>query len=81
MNQVFDTITTSFSINPYTYQSNQTICMSYSDQSKTWSDDACQQMVKVRAYAIECTCNTLNSEFIGLFNDESRILGEPIPMP
>lgn len=55
--------------------------MAYSEHSKTWSEDTCQQVVKARSYTIECTCNAFNSEFIGLFIDESRILGEPIPMP
>ena len=77
MNQVNAT----FNVNPYNYESNQTVCMAYSLIGKKWDSELCVTELVVERLEIKCSCNSISAETIGVFIDTGRALGPRIEFP
>ena len=70
-----------FDLFPDTYQSNQTVCMAYSETRRIWDSDLCITELQVATIQQKCTCNAFESKRVGLFTDSTRVLGQPVSFP
>jgi hypothetical protein len=58
-----------------TFVSNQTVCMSFSEE---WSAESCQTIIDAQHNMVSCRCNMLSGSLIGLRKDKTRIQGPDI---
>ena len=79
--QLVNQVNATFNVNPYSYESNQTVCMAYSLTGKKWDSELCVTELVVERLQIKCSCNSINAETIGVFVDTKRVLGKRIEFP